>query len=84
MMSHIRSTPGVLLVAEVVDVGMPVVDLEEPLLRDHRQFLGGDRIAEVRVVQVAQDRPAEPPGLLLDGGRGCWSCLDDALARPGA
>ncbi len=84
MMSHIRSTPACVSSPGVVDVGMAVVDLEEPLLRDHRQFLGGDGVAEVRVVQVAQDRSTQPPGLLLDGGQVVLHRLDDAAGRPEA
>ena len=71
------------LVTQVVDVRVTVVDLEEPLLRDHRQFLGGDRVAEVRMVEVDQDGTSQPPGLLLDGGQVVGHDLDDALAALG-
>ena len=71
---------GALLVAQVVDGVMAVVDFDKPLAKDGGNVFGGDRPAEVGMVEVHEDFAAGAPGLLLGGAEVVVDRLGDGAA----
>ena len=71
------------LVAGIVDGRVAVIDLEELLVVDLHELLGGDRPLEVRVIEVGEHGHARPEPLRMHGVEGMLQRLDDLRAGHG-
>ena len=74
---------GMQFIAGVIDGGMAVIDLEELLVVDLHELLGGDRPLEVRVIEVREHGHSGPYPLRMDGIKGVLERLDDLRAGRG-